>query len=53
MACYRKEEIPPDHDNHLIELAEQGLATYINLKPLDVDSVTKLLLSLEIQQPNN
>ncbi len=51
IACYRKEEIPPEHDNHLIELAEKGFITYINLTPLDIGAVTKLLISLEIQQP--
>ncbi len=51
IVCYRKEEVPSEYDNYFIEIAKQGLATYINLRPLDVDSVTKLLLSLEIQQP--
>ncbi len=51
IACYRKEEIPPDYNKYLIELAEKGFITYINLTPLDIGAVTKLLISLEIQQP--
>ncbi len=49
--CYRKEEMPSDYDNHFVELAEQGFMVYINLRPLDLDAVTKLLIHLEIQQP--
>ncbi len=51
IACYRKEEIPSDYDNYIIRLAEQGFVTYINLTPLDLAAVTKLLMGLEIQQP--
>ncbi len=51
IACYRKEEIPPDYSNHTIELAEKGFLAYIDLMPLDINAVTKLLLSLDVQQP--
>ncbi len=48
---FRKEEMPLEHNNYFIELVEQGFITYIDLMPLDLDAVTKLLISLEIQQP--
>lgn len=46
--CYRKEEMFADYDIHYIKLAEQGLTTYINLLPLDLDAITKLLISFDI-----
>lgn len=50
VACYRREEIPPSYHQSIVELEKQGIFAHIDLMPLDLSSITKLLLSLEIPQ---
>ncbi len=51
ITCYRKEEMLPEYHNRIIELAEQGALTHINLKPLNLEAVIELLVSLDIERP--
>ncbi len=51
ISCYREEEMPPEYNDYIIELAGQGILTHINLKPLNLEAVTELLVSLEIERP--
>lgn len=48
LMSYRSDEVPPAELQHFRWLAEAGLATYLELKPLGPDAVVAMLKSLDV-----
>ena len=48
LMAFRSDELPAEELRHFRWLAEAGLATYLELKPLGVDAIAEMLRSLDL-----